>query len=228
MQEIAKRLKEAREKIGKTQVEMAKEFNYSKQIYNNLEQVKRRLQVEEVAFLRNRFNIDPNWLICGDGNMNVVENPKINELNNLILDFRQYGGEIDIVKREIIKIILEKFYKQKKFFFLFNKKSHKFGNRPHFIFIKVLKSYKFEGSIAEAKNFLRDKIEEFDDKSAFLKDVKKELYSLLENISNKDCYYILKNPYITIEEIKLKEKILKIDMKINDFFNGADAVKIID
>ena len=228
MKEIAKRLKDAREEIAKTQVKMAQEFNVSKQIYNNIEQAKRRLQIDEVVILKNRFNIDPNWLICGEGHMTIVENPKINELNNLILDFRQYGGEVDIVRREIIKIILEKLYKQEKFFFLFRKKSHKFGNRPHFIFIKVLKSYKFEGSINEAKNFLRDKIEEFNDKSSFLKDVKKELYSLLENISNKDCYYLLKNRDITIEEIKLKEKILKIDMKINDFFNAKDSIKIAD
>ena len=74
MKEIAKRLKDAREEIAKTQVKMAQEFNVSKQIYNNIEQAKRRLQIDEVVILKNRFNIDPNWLICGEGHMTIVEN----------------------------------------------------------------------------------------------------------------------------------------------------------
>ncbi|KFN40863.1 MAG: hypothetical protein JU82_00340 [Sulfuricurvum sp. MLSB] len=226
MQEIAKRLKEAREKIGKTQVEMAQEFNYSKQIYNNLEHGKRRLQIEEVTILKHKFKIDPNWLIFGEGNMKIEENENKIKLTDLILDFQEYGGEVDLVRKEIVKKILEKFYKQEKGFFLFKRKSHKFGNRVHFVLIKILKSYKYFGSKEDSKNFLRDKIEEFYDTSAFLKDVKKELYALLENINNKDCYYLLHNPDIVIEQ--LKSKALSWDIKLNDYYNGTDTVKIAD
>lgn len=228
MKEIATRLKETRQKIGKTQVEMATEFNLSKQIYNNLENAKRRLQIEEVALLKNRFNIDPNWLIFGEGNMRIEENENKFELTNLILDFREYGGEVDLVRREIVKKILEKFYKQEKLFWIFKKKSYKFGNRVHFVFIKILKSYKYTGSEADSKNYFRDKIEEFYDTSDFLRGVKNELYALFENLDNKDCFYLLKNPKITIEEIKLKHKILKIDIFANDYFNAKNSVKIAD
>lgn len=216
MKEIAKRLKDVREKIGKTQVEMAKEFHFSKQIYNNIEQAKRRLQIEEIVILKHRFNIDSNWLIFGEGSMNVEENTNKNELINLILDYRTYGGEVNMVKNEIIKKILDRFYKQTKNLFHLKSKSHKFGNRVHYIFIKILKSYQYDSSIEDSKNSLRNKIEEFDDKSAYLKEVKKELYLLLENINNKDCYYILQNPSIVIEQIK--SKISPINIKI--FFNG--------
>lgn len=216
MKEIAKRLKDVREKIGKTQVEMAKEFHFSKQIYNNIEQAKRRLQIEEIVILKHRFNIDSNWLIFGEGSMNVEENTNKNELINLILDYRTYGGEVNMVKNEIIYKILDRFYKQTKNLFHLKSKSHKFGNRVHYIFIKILKSYQYDSSIEDSKNSLRNKIEEFDDKSAYLKEVKKELYLLLENINNKDCYYILQNPSIVIEQIK--SKISPINIKI--FFNG--------
>ena len=201
-------------------------MNYnSRQVYNNLEHNNRKLQLQDLVILKHRFNINPNWLIFGEGNIYYEENPY---LINLILDFRQYGGETDIVKREIIKKILEKFYKQEKFLFLFKKKSHKFGNRPYYILIKILKSSSFNGAMNGAKNFLRNTIEEFHDKSPYLKDVKKALYSLLINISNKDCYYLLQNPIIAIEEMKSKEKILNIDIKIEDFLYGNDLVKIAD
>lgn len=226
MNEIVKRIRKVRELTGKTQKEMGKEFNCSKEVYSNIELGKRKIKVNEVVIFKNRFNISTDWLIYGEGNMYVVENPKVNELNNLILDFRQYGGEVDIVKREIIKKILEKLYKKGKFFFFFKKESHKYGNRPHFALIKTLKACSFDGEISDAKNFLRDLIEEFDDKSYFLKDVKKELYSLLENVNDKDCYYLLKNTSLVVEEIK--EKILNIDMMINDLFHANDQVKLLD
>lgn len=219
MKEIAKRLKNAREEIGLTQVEMAKEFNVSKQIYNNIEQAKRRLQIEEVAMLKHRFNLDPNWLIFGEGKMKMEDNIHKVELINLILDFRQYGGEVDMVKTEIVKKILSKLLHRKKLLKIFPIPSL-LGHHITYAWMRILINSNFMDIEKNAKNYLRDQIEAIQSKNPLLPEIKKTLYSMLENVNSKDCYYLLTNQKIAAKQVL--EKVNSIDVTINGFLLKQD------
>jgi len=216
MHNINKRLIQIREEFGKTQVEMSKSFGVFKQTYGTIEKGTRQIHIREIKILKDDFNINPSWLLFNEGTRDYISSEKQKELIDLILDFRAYGGEVDLVKREIVKKILSKFYAKKDWLFFF-KRGHKNENRVHYAFIRVLSTLKYDGLEDNAKNYIRDKIEEFNDNSPFLSDVKKELYSLLENISNKDCYYLLDDTEFTRQEIK--NRITSIDIKMNNFFS---------
>lgn len=55
-------------KVGLTQVEMAKKGTWiNRADFDNIEQAKRRLQIEEVAMLKHKFNLDPSETIFGKG-----------------------------------------------------------------------------------------------------------------------------------------------------------------
>ena len=194
---------------------MSKIFEVSKQTYGTIESGVRPIQLQEIEILKNDFNVSPSWLLFNEGDRNYISGKTQKELIDLILDFRAYGGEVDIVKREIVTRILSKLYKKNVGIFI--KRAHKYGNRVHFTLISVLNKLKYNGTEASAKNFIRDKIEEFNDNSAFLPSVKKELYSMLENITTKDCFYLLHDTEYTVLEIK--NKISPIDIKINNFFS---------
>lgn len=216
MEKISDRLKYIRKKLNLTQEVLAKEMKVSKQTYSTIEQNNRKLHIEEVIILKNTFNINPNWLLLGLGDEEYITNIKESELVNLILDFRRsYDGEVDIVKIEIIKKILLKFYQQEYSILGIPKQFHSVGNRLHAYFIRILESTNFSGLEEESKNYLRKQIEEYADKPRLQLEIKKELYSLLANINNKDCSYILKNKDITIRLID--QKIPAIDKKINNF-----------
>jgi transcriptional regulator with XRE-family HTH domain len=219
MKEIAKRLKYAREDIGLTQVEMAKEFNVSKQIYNNIEQAKRRLQIEEVAVLKYSFNLDPNWLIFGEGKMKIEDNIHKVELINLILDFRQYGGEVDIVKTEIIKKILSKLLHRKKLLKIIPIPSL-LGHHITYAWMRILINSNFTDIEKNAKNYLRDQIEAIQSKNPLLLEIKKTLYSMLENVNSKDCYYLLTNRGIAANQVL--DKINSFDRTFNEFLLKND------
>jgi len=171
MHNINKRLVQIREESGKSQVEMSKSFNVSKQTYGTIERGTRAIRIDEIEILKNDFNVSPTWLLFDEGDKNYISGKSQKELIDLILDFRSYGGEVNIVKREIVTRILSKLYKKNVGIFI--KRAHKYGNRVHFTLISVLNKLKYSGTEASAKNFIRDKIEEFHGNSVFSDSVKK-------------------------------------------------------
>jgi transcriptional regulator with XRE-family HTH domain len=215
METVIERLKSIRKEFQLTQDELAAILGMSKQTYSTIELNKRKIHVDEIIKLHSKFNINPNWLLLGYGNLEYNENYREVELMNLILDYRYYGNEVDAVRKEIIKKILLKFYEQKYNYIGLPQYIHIYGHRLNSTFIKILESTNFSDVEENAKNYLRDKIEKYQNKSPFLLGIKKELYLLVENIDNKDCNYILKNVDTTISLIDQKISIL--DKKINNY-----------
>ena len=181
MENIPQRLQEIRKELKLTQEDIRKKLNLSsKQTYSSIEKGRRKLHIDEVSIYKNLFNINPNWLLFGEGNQEYIENIKESELVNLIVDFRSYGGEVDIVKIEIIKKILSKFYQDEYWLLSIIKMNHSYGNRFHTLLINILKSVDLKDiDLSDTKNgyktYLHNKIEYFDNKSTLLPALKKRV-----------------------------------------------------
>lgn len=220
--EIGKRLKKVRTKLEMTQEDMAIKFSLkSKQSYGTIELGNRQIKANELKILLDQFNINPAWILCGHEEMFFQNNPKIVELTNLILDFRHYGGEVDLVRNEIIKSIIAKLFKTKKLFGIIRVPNSIFGDHILYALMQILMNSNFSEKEDNAKNYFRNKIESFDKAGGpFPSEVKKTLYSMLEKIDNKDCFYLFK--FNEIASKQLLEKVSNIDKKLNHIFIKKD------
>ena len=90
---IGKRLQEFRKKLGFTQKEFAKMFGVSEITMRRYEIGKVKPDIDFILELRNRFNLNINWLLTGEGEMFITEEEKKGEEKG-----RDY-------KREILEII---------------------------------------------------------------------------------------------------------------------------
>lgn len=63
---IGRRLIAMRERLGKSQVEIAEKLNIGKNTLNGYENAKRRLTMETATRIRDRFGISVDWLLFGD------------------------------------------------------------------------------------------------------------------------------------------------------------------
>ena len=214
IKEVSKRITKIREKLDMTKVQMANELSISKQTFYTLELANRKLQIEELKNLMDKFNISPAWVISGEGEMLVENDPKKAQLINLILDFRQYGGEVDLVRNEIIKVILGKLFQTEKLFKIIPLPNSIFGDHVPYSLMKLLVYSNFSDNEQNAKNYFRDQIESLDVPWFVPFEVKKTLYSLLEKIDNKDCFYLLK-----CRDIAAKQLLTNIS-RFNKGFNN--------
>lgn len=221
MKDIIQRLKKFRIEHKMTQEQLGKKLDLSKSSYNSVENNGRPLKIHEAVILNSNYNINLNWLILGIGNKEYIENEKESELVNLITDFRNYGGEVDYIKTEIIKKILEKLYQNKKILSIFNPPFKRYGNRLNFALIKILKVSNYtDDEELKPKNYFYNLIKNTKYKFIRIKDIKKELYILIENLNNKDCNYLLQNTNIAISQIK--SKMFKFDIKVDDYFQKKE------
>lgn len=217
MMEISKRIIKIREKIDMSKVKMADELQISKQTYYTLELGTRKLQIGELKILMNKFNINPIWVLSGEEEMLIENNDKQVALTKMITDFRGYGGEIDLVKNEIVKKILEKLFRIKKVLRIIPIPNSIFGDRILYAFMHILINSNFLDNEQNAKNYFRDQIESFDHENRLLSsEVKKTLYAMIERINCKDCFYLLR--YKEIAVTQFLAKISPIDKTLNRLF----------
>lgn len=215
LKNISKRLQKVREDQDLNQTEFAKKLGVSKQTYGKIEKNKRSLQINEVTIYKNKFNINPNWLLFDEGPEKYEEDLKQNALITLILDYRQYGGEVDLVKTHIVKTILNRLFKKSFLLNFIPLSADLLQNRMLHTLIRIILSSNYSGLEKDAKNYFRDQVEIFQKKELFKEGIKKNIYVLLENINNKDCYYLLINKNITLKS--LLERIPLFDRTIEEF-----------
>lgn len=221
LREVSNRVSKIIEELNIPKVQMANELNIKKQSFYTLEQGNRKLQIEEIKILMNKFNISPFWLISGYGKMFTEENPKQVALTNLVTDYLSYGGEIEMVINEIVKKIIEKLFSTKKLFKIFSVPNSIYGDHITYAFMQIIVNSNFSDTEENAKNYFRDQIESFDKAGGPSKSgVKKDLYHMLEKISKKDCFYLLTHKKITATQ--LLARISSFDKKCNDLFIKKD------
>jgi len=211
VENLTQRLKKFRQEHNFTQEQFGKQLDINKQIYNNIEKNRRTLHLDELIKLKNRFNVNPNWLLTGEGEV-LYTSEKDFQLIELILDYREYGGEIDYVLERILVKILDKFYKRK--YILKVIPRMKYANRLHYVLMYILKQSSFNGKMTEAKKYFLNEVEKFHWQNyRFVEKIKKEIYVMSENLTDKDCYYLLKHKGIAMRIIL--NKIPPLDQKIN-------------
>lgn len=220
MKEVSNRITKIREKLDMTKVQMGNELNISKQTVNTLENGTRKLQIDELKILMNKFNINPVWVISDEEEMLVESDPKKAELIDLILDFRQYGGEVDLIRNEIIKAVLGKLFHTKTLFKIIPIPNSIFGEHVPYTLMRLLVCSDYTDTEQNAKNYLRDQIESFDAPWFTPIEVKKTLYSMLEKVDSKDCFYLLK--YRNIAAKQLLTKISHFNKGFNNLFIKED------
>lgn len=220
MQDIDKRLIEIRQDSKMTQEEMGKLLKVSKQTYQTIEKGQRKLHIEEIGIYKYQFDINPNWLLFGEGSKKNSDNSSEEKLINLILDFRSYGGEADLVRTEIVKMILFKdffpqFYKN-----IFPSSLKSYGNRTIYALLRMLRKSEFKGLQKDAKHYLYDLVEEYKHDKFFLLGIKQEIYIIIEKLDSRDCYYLLINKEVAMKI--LLSKISYLDRKVGGFFSKQD------
>ena len=100
------RLKEIREKIFSTQLNMAKALNVSRQAVNEYERGNNIIPTKALIILINDYNININWLLSGQGNMLLSDTEKastaqhIQELNDKIKELE--------IENKLLKELIKK------------------------------------------------------------------------------------------------------------------------
>lgn len=100
------RLKEIREKIFSTQLNMAKALNVSRQAVNEYERGNNIIPTKALIILINDYNVNINWLLSGKGNMLLTDTEKasttqqIQELNNKIKELE--------IENKLLKELIKK------------------------------------------------------------------------------------------------------------------------
>lgn len=99
------RLKEIREKIFSTQLNMAKALNVSRQAVNEYERGNNIIPTKALIILINDYNVNINWLLAGKGNM-LLTDTDIENTSQQIHVLNEKVKELEIenkVLKELIK-----------------------------------------------------------------------------------------------------------------------------
>ncbi len=80
---IPTNLKKLRKHLGFNQTKMADKLGISQTHWANIETGKRNLTSENILILKEVFNISPNWLLLGKGEMFLDESSNITPDSNL-------------------------------------------------------------------------------------------------------------------------------------------------
>jgi transcriptional regulator with XRE-family HTH domain len=132
---IAERLKLVRKSLKLTQKQLADIIGISQGFYANIEKSRYKIDHEHIIQLSNNFNINPTWLLTGEGEMfldknndsmiatgsginqvkgtnNIVGNSLIKEDKNTEKKFKEFSN-IDEKVQEIINLLQEGYYTPK-------------------------------------------------------------------------------------------------------------------
>ncbi len=189
--------------------EFAINMNITRQTFYKIKNNKRLLHIDQVISLKENLNINPNFILLGEGQASFIEELYYFKNKELFDDFYKYDGTSDILKQYILAHILDKLYAKKTFLVKLGLKDNKYGNKLHCFLIKVLKENIFVEKKENAKIFLKDAILKSPQSLHLKEKVQNELIKMLENLDQTDCYYILQNRKLTIDIIY--EKINKLD-----------------
>ena len=97
-EDVLRRLRQIREKLGYTQNEMAKHMHLKRTTYSSIEQGHNSLIERHVLLLQEKLNVNPDFLIHGIGEM---------FLEDAVKAYREVEESIDVYEREKV-INLEK------------------------------------------------------------------------------------------------------------------------
>lgn len=103
---LPKRLKELRKEFNLTQKELSEVLNCPQQRITDLETGKvKNIKSTEVAILENKFDINPLWILTGDGNILKNDNGMIVGVNNgnMTINTSSFNHSEEI--REIINLL---------------------------------------------------------------------------------------------------------------------------
>jgi len=99
---IGKRLQEFRKTLGITQKEFAKLFGVSEITIRRYELGKTKLDVDFILQLKERFNLNPNWLLTGEGEM-FIKPKERNDIEKQILQV--ISGESEEKKKALLEFL---------------------------------------------------------------------------------------------------------------------------
>lgn len=116
MDEINKRVRELREKMGKSQEEMGKILNISKSGVCDIESGRRKVRENHIVLLKNNVpNLNEDWIRHGKGEMFKPQKPIDTIMSELsfgddefIKDFLEVYDSLDVSCRNALKEIMHK------------------------------------------------------------------------------------------------------------------------
>ena len=181
---MLKKIEEIQKDSKLNKDKFAQSINLSKQTYNKLMTKTRNIQIEDIQAICVKYNINCNWLLLNAGIKEAMDNNLNNELCNLVKFANYYFKNASFVENlildKIINILIEKTAGDRNMFYK--------DNRPHFMLLEILKNV--DGVSQEhPKNYLIQKIKE--SKDPFIKTNKELLYKI-ENLTEDECFYMLK------------------------------------
>lgn len=201
MKNIGQRLREFRKDLGMSGKVFGEKIGLSKTMLSDREQGKRNILVEDIYKIKQEFNVNPNWLILGEGKKNLCDNEENQELIDMISQSSDSELYVDFMKKDIInKIITKLFFDETIYNTLFLQKI-KYENKYISIFVNILQNLNTCSSKSH-KDYLLKIIEEYKDEASSTKEVKKVLFSLVSGLTEKDCFYLVDNKNITIDTVK--------------------------
>lgn len=125
-EDVLRRLREVREKLGYTQQEMARHIHLKRTTYSSIEQGHNALIERHVYLLRDKLKVNPEYLLKGVGAMFLDVEKSYEEVNECIAEYEQeknvnlekevaalrtevavYKEEIEMYKGIIKKILKE-------------------------------------------------------------------------------------------------------------------------
>lgn len=181
---MLKKIEEIQKKSMLNKDKFAQSINLSKQTYHKLLTKKRNIQIEDIQIICTKYNINSNWLLLNAGTKEAIDNNLNNELCDLVKFANYYFKNANFVENlildKIINILIEKTAGESNMFYK--------DNRPHYMLLEILKNV--DGVSQEyPKNYLIQKIKE--SKDPFIKTNKELLYKI-ENLTEDECFYMLK------------------------------------
>lgn len=181
---MLKKIEEIQKKSMLNKDKFAQSINLSKQTYHKLLTKKRNIQIEDIQIICTKYNINSNWLLLNAGTKEAIDNNLNNELCDLVKFANYYFKNANFVENlildKIINILIEKTAGESNMFYK--------DNRPYYMLLEILKNV--DGVSQEyPKNYLIQKIKE--SKDPFIKTNKELLYKI-ENLTEDECFYMLK------------------------------------
>lgn len=166
---------------------------------------KRQIQIDEVADLAIRYNINLNWLLLDLGEMHAINNNFDSALKKLINNTNKQFNDDSFVTKLLINHLLDN---------IDSKINIKDGlnQRPLFMLRKILKDETVDWDKQNYKNSILEKIKNAKDP---FKRTNEILSYRIQELSDEECFFIIENKKIFVK--MLEKKVNKYDLIGWDF-----------